>query len=171
MITIKEFFKYENANNIEVTWIEEKQEIFIRKELIESKEVDVEDTKTIKTTVLCQSFSDDQIDLLRQTAKDFNTIFTKEQEKIIADVIANIVLPTQQELEAIAIENEKQRVLLIKQEAGRIIESKYNIYWQLNHPRLDATYADEYQWIDNIRDIGNKAELEGTALENIDWGI
>ena len=65
----------------------------------------------------------------------------------------------------------QQRILSIKQEVGRIIESKYNIYWQLNHPRPDATYADEYKWIDNIRDIGNKAELEGTALEDIDWGI
>lgn len=140
---------------------------------VEVKLVSVKESKdiTIENTIHCQSFADTQIDLLKQTAKDFNTPFSKEQEKIIKDVIANIVVSTKEELEAIALENEKQRVLLIKQEVGRIIESRYNIYWQLNHPRLDATYADEYKWIDNIRDIGNKAELEGTALENIDWGV
>ena len=60
--------------------------------------------------------------------------------------------------------------MAIKQKTGQIINSKYDIYWQLNHPRLDASYANQYEWIDNIRAIGNKAELEGTALEDIDWG-
>ena len=124
MITIKEFLKYENGNVIEVTWVEIKEENFIRKEIIEDKEVDVEDTKIIETTVLCQSFSENQIDLLRQTAKDFNTIFAKEHEEIITNVLQNIVPLTQQQLDDIEKEKEKNRILSIKQEAGRIIESK-----------------------------------------------
>lgn len=175
MITIKEFKKYENANAIEVTWVEEEIKTI---SIIVEKEIDgeiqrVKENKdiTAETIIHCQSFSDSQIDLLRQTAKDFNTTFTKEQEKIIADVIANIVLPTKEELEELKAENEKQRILSIKQEAGRIIKSKYPIEWQLNHPRVDATYENEYAWIDNIRAISNNAEINGTSLENIDWDI
>lgn len=166
MITIKEFFKYENANAIEVTWIETKQENFIKKEIVDDEEVE-----TVETIIHCQSFADSQIDLLRQTAKHYDTPLTQEQEDIIKDVLANRILPTKEELEAIASENEKQRVIQIKQEAGRIIKSKYSIEWQLNHPRLDVTYINEYEWIDNIRAISNQAELGGTSLENIDWGI
>lgn len=169
MITIKEFFKYENANAIEVTWVEIKEEEFIKKEIVEDKEVEIIDTKTVEITIHCQAFSDKQVDLLRQTASQFQTVLTDEHELIIKDVIANIVLPTQEELEAIAIENEKQRVLLIKQEAGRIIESKYNIYWQLNHPRIDEAYSEQYEWIDKIRVISNDAEINRTQLSDIVW--
>ena len=171
MIEIKEFLKYENGNNIEVTWVEIKEEEFTTKEILDDEEVEIVDTKTVETIIHCQAFSDSQIDLLRQTAKEFKTVLTAEHEEIIADVIKNIVLPTQEELEAIEAEKEQQRILSIKAEAGRIIESKYNIYWQLNHPRLDITYINEYEWIDNIRAISNQAELGGTSLENIDWGI
>lgn len=171
MITIKEFLKYENGNVIEVTWVEIKEENFIRKEIIEDKEVDVEDTKIIETTVLCQSFSENQIDLLRQTAKDFNTIFAKEHEEIITNVLQNIVPLTQQQLDDIEKEKEKNRILSIKQEARRIIESKYNIYWQLNHPRGDKQFINDYLWIDKIRQISNEAEVNKTALEDIDWDI
>lgn len=65
----------------------------------------------------------------------------------------------------------QQRIASIKAKSGQIINFKYDIYWQLNHPRLDVSYANQYEWIDNIRAISNKAELEGTALEDIDWGI
>ena len=64
-----------------------------------------------------------------------------------------------------------QRISQIKAKASELILNKYSIYWQLNHPRLDITYVDEYKWIDNIRAISNQAELDGTSLENIDWGI
>jgi hypothetical protein len=66
---------------------------------------------------------------------------------------------------------EKQRIIQIKTKTGEIITSKYSMIWQMNHPRLDTTYTEEYAWIDNKRDISNKAELEGTALEDIDWGV
>lgn len=66
---------------------------------------------------------------------------------------------------------DEQRIALIKAKAGEIIKSKYSIEWQLNHPRLDATYVNEYSWLDNIRKISNEAEANGTALEDIDWLI
>ena len=171
MVKIKNFFKYENANTIEVTWSESKQEKFIEKEIVEDKEIEIIDTKTVEIDIYCQAFSDNQIDLLRQTAEKFETELTAEHEEIIADVIKNIVISTQEELEAIEAEKEKQRILAIKAEAGRIIESRYSIIWQLNHPRMNIAYASEYAWIDSIRAISNEAEINGSALEYIDWGI
>lgn len=171
MIAIKNFFKYENANAIEVTWVETKQENFIKKEIVDDKEIETADAETVETIIHCQSFSDKQIDLLRQTASQFETVLTTEHEEIIADVIKNIVLPTEEEIKAIEAEKEKQRILSIKAEAGRIIESRYSIIWQLNHPRIDIAYASEYAWIDNIRDTSNEAEINGIALENINWGV
>lgn len=64
-----------------------------------------------------------------------------------------------------------ERINKIKQKAGEIIKSKYSIEWQLNHPRLDASYSEQYKWIDNIRKLSNEAETNGIALENIDWNI
>ena len=64
-----------------------------------------------------------------------------------------------------------QRINKIKTKASELILSKYSIIWQLNHPRLDDTYKDDYAYIDGIRDISNKAEANGTALEDINWGV
>jgi hypothetical protein len=41
----------------------------------------------------------------------------------------------------------------------------------LNHPRTDVTYASDYTYIDRIRDISNEAEINGTELEDINWGV
>lgn len=68
-------------------------------------------------------------------------------------------------------EIETQRILSIKLKAGEIITSKYPIVWQLNHPRFNEAYNLDYEWIDNIRVISKKAEINGTALDDIDWGI
>lgn len=65
----------------------------------------------------------------------------------------------------------EQRISQIKAKASELILAKYSIIWQLNHPRTDVTYADDYAYIDNIRDISNEAEANGTALEDIDWGV
>lgn len=164
-----------NSNSIEVNWIEKEINtisVIVEKD-IDGELVRVKEDKEliIESVVHCQSYSDLQIDLLREHAEKFKTTFTEEHEEIIADVIKNIVLPTQEELEAIENEKEKQRILSIKAEAGRIIESRYSIIWQLNHPRMDIAYASEYAWIDSIRAISNEAEINGTALEYIDWGI
>lgn len=66
-------------------------------------------------------------------------------------------------------EIEEQRISSIKSKAEQLITSKYSIIWQLNHPRLDEAYKDDYAYIDRIRDISNEAETNRTALEDIDW--
>ena len=64
-----------------------------------------------------------------------------------------------------------QRISQIKAKASELITSKYSIVWQLNHPRTDIAYTADYAYIDNIRDISNEAEANGTALEDIDWRV
>ena len=64
---------------------------------------------------------------------------------------------------------DEQRIAGIKAEAGSIIRNRYSIEWQLNHPRVDSTYAEQYVWIDRIRDISNEAEANGTQLGDIIW--
>ena len=68
-------------------------------------------------------------------------------------------------------ELDTQRIYKIKAKASELILSKYSIIWQLNHPRTDAAYASDYAYIDNIRDISNEAEANGTALEDINWEV
>lgn len=70
----------------------------------------------------------------------------------------------------------KQRISLIKRKCGDIIESKYPLFKQLNITNLLDGYTQEdktkmIDFINSVRTISNKAELEGTALEDIDWGI
>ena len=64
-----------------------------------------------------------------------------------------------------------QRIFQIKAKASELITAKYTIVWQLNHPRTDVNYARDYAYIDGIRDISNEAEVNGTALEDIDWRV
>ena len=66
---------------------------------------------------------------------------------------------------------EEFRISQIKAKASELITAKYTIVWQLNHPRTDIAYTADYAYIDNIRDISNEAEVNGTALEDIDWGV
>ena len=66
---------------------------------------------------------------------------------------------------------EKMRVSEIKAKAREIIEAKYPIFWQLNNPRMDSAFINDYAWIDNIRAISNVAEINGTLIDDIDWGI
>jgi len=70
----------------------------------------------------------------------------------------------------------QQRISLIKRKCGDIIESKYPLFKQLNITNLLDGYTQEdktkmIDFINSVRTISNKAELEGTALEDIDWGI
>lgn len=115
----------------------------------------------------CESFSGhkEHIALLRAKAKEFNTPLD-EFEDLIKQCQDSFVYPTDEEIEA-----DKNRILCIKSEAGRVISEKYSIIWQLNHPRLSGKYIDEYTWIDNIREISNKAEVDGIEYNQIDWGV
>lgn len=70
----------------------------------------------------------------------------------------------------------QQRIASIKQKAGDIINPRYSIIKQLNITNLLDGYTQEdktkmIDFINSIRAISNKAELEGTALEDIDWGV
>ncbi len=172
--------KNPNSNSIEATFykeVESTSSIIVKKE-IEGEFIDVkEDTNVITTNVIhCQSYSDLQIDLLREHAEKFKIIFTDEQEAIVSDVIKNIVPLTKLQLEEIEIEKENTRILSIKNKAGQVIESKYSIFKQLNITNLLEGYAEEdkekmIDFINSIRAISNKAEIEGTALEDINWNI
>ena len=66
---------------------------------------------------------------------------------------------------------ELNRINAIKDKAGSIIDSRYSVLWQLNHPRLDTKYSKEYEWIDSIRNISNDAEANGLDVFEIDWKI
>ena len=68
-------------------------------------------------------------------------------------------------------ELDTQRIDKIKAKASELILAKYSIIWQLNHPRTDVAYASDYAYIDNIRDISNEAEANGTSLEDINWEV
>lgn len=59
----------------------------------------------------------------------------------------------------------------VKQEDTTIAEisDKYSIIWQLNHPRTDSTYDNDYAWIDSIRAISNIAEANGTNVGDVQW--
>lgn len=170
---IIKLIKNPNSNSIEASWIEEEIKTI---SIIVEKEIDdeiqrVRENKdiTVENIVHCQSFSDTQIELLRQTAKEFNTTFTKEQEKIIADVIANIKQLTEEELEAI----ELNRIQNIKATAKEKIESKYPSYKQRNiiMSQNQDDIKNMNDFISKIRQISNEAEISGTDLKDIDWGI
>ena len=90
----------------------------------------------------------------------------KEYEILKVWLETNIPEPefTREELDA-------QRISSIKAKAEELILARYSIIWQLNHPRTDVTYASDYAYIDNIRDISNEAEANGTALEDINWEV
>ena len=77
MITIKSLIKYNNANYIEVTWVETIEEV--------------------ETVIHCQAYADVQMDMLRADALKYNTSLDK-YEDIIKEVESNIVLPTPEEI-------------------------------------------------------------------------
>ena len=66
---------------------------------------------------------------------------------------------------------ETQRIQEIKFKAEELILARYSIIWQLNHPRVDIQYKSDYDFIDNIRRISNEAEVNNTALEDINWEV
>ncbi len=66
---------------------------------------------------------------------------------------------------------ETHRIQQIKAKAEELILARYSIIWQLNHPRVDIQYKDDYNFIDNIRRISNEAEANNTALEDINWEV
>ena len=79
MIKIKSLIKYDNANCIEVTWVETIEEV--------------------ETVIHCQAYADVQMDMLRADAEKYGTSL-EEYKELIAEVESNIVLPSEEEIQA-----------------------------------------------------------------------
>lgn len=161
----------DSTNWLEATWVEEtvtqvEGETEIEGEIV--KGVRLED-KVETTQLWCESFSGhkDHISMLRKKAKEFNTSLD-EYESLIKKCQDAFVYPDDEDIKA---EKEQNRIACIKNEARLIIESKYPIFWQLNYPRGDERFVNEYLWIDKIRAISNKAEEDGLEYNQIDWGV
>lgn len=67
-------------------------------------------------------------------------------------------------------EIEAQRIQAIKSKASELITSKYPDYKQLNIIRVQGVELETMSaYIDLIREISNKAEQDGTKVEDIQW--
>lgn len=109
-------------------------------------------------------FKNTNNEIFAYSEEDVKNGYGKDLNYITEDEFKAMLAPTQEEAEA-------NRISQIKAKASELILSNYSIIWQLNHPRTDVTYASDYAYIDNIRDISNEAEANGTSVEDIDWGV
>ncbi len=67
-------------------------------------------------------------------------------------------------------EIEAQRIQAIKSKASELINSKYPDYKQLNIMRTGGVELEAMSaYIDSIRKISNKAEQDGTKVEDVQW--
>ena len=143
------------------------------------KEIKLDTTNWIEVTIVngdnevihCESFgdSDEYTSLLNQKCIEFDVELSEDNLALLSKQKANRKVFTSEELAEIARLVDEQRIAGIKAEAGSIIRNRYSIEWQLNHPRVDEAYAEQYEWIDRIRAISNEAEENGTQLGDILW--
>lgn len=69
-----------------------------------------------------------------------------------------------------AEELQAQRIQAIKSKASEMITSKYPDYKQLNIMRTGGAELETMSaYIDSIRKISNKAEQDGTKVEDVQW--
>ena len=74
------------------------------------------------------------------------------------------------EAECTEAELEAQRIQAIKSKAYELITSKYPDYKQLNIIRVGGAELEAMSaYIDSIREISNKAEQDGTKVEDVQW--
>ena len=67
-------------------------------------------------------------------------------------------------------EIEAQRIQAIKSKASELITSRYPDYKQLNIMRIGGAELEAMSaYIDSIRKISNKAEQDGTKVEDVQW--
>lgn len=67
-------------------------------------------------------------------------------------------------------EIEDQRIQAIKQKASELITLRYPDYKQLNIIRVQGAELETMSaYIDSIREISNKAEQDGTKVEDVQW--
>lgn len=73
-------------------------------------------------------------------------------------------------VQALEVDIEIERVQKIKQKASELINAKYPSYKQLNIIRDGGVALEEMSaYIDSVRDISNKAELDGIKVEDVQW--
>lgn len=82
-----ELVKYDNANCLELTFIDEDK------------------------IVHCQAYADVQMDLLNEDCLKFGVKLNKEQLALIKEVEDNIILPTQEELDKLELKNRVDEAL------------------------------------------------------------
>ena len=135
-------------------------------------EVNIENEEGI--IIHCESFgdSDEYQELLRQRLEEFEVEATQELEDVLKEQVSKRHIPTQEEIAEELRKQEEYRVQNIKLTAQSLILSKYPLEKQ-SSAQLDL-YGDEYleemkTFISNIIEISNKAEKEGTKLEDIQW--
>ena len=71
---------------------------------------------------------------------------------------------------ALEVDIEIDRIQAIKSKAAELIRNKYPDYKQLNIIRIGGAELEEMTaYIDSIREISNKAEQDGTKVEDVQW--
>lgn len=75
-------------------------------------------------------------------------------------------------LPALEVDIEIERIQAIKSKAAELIRNKYPDYKQLNIIRICGAELEAMSaYIDSIREISNKAEQDGTKVEDIKWQL
>ena len=135
-------------------------------------EINIENEEGV--VIHCESFgdSDEYQELLRQRLVELNVETTQELESILEEQISKRHIPTEEEIAEELRKQEEYRVQSIKLTAQSLILYKYPLEKQ-SSVQL-GLYGDEYleemkTFISSIIEISNKAEEEGTKLEDIKW--
>ena len=141
----------DQTNWLEITWVDE-----------------------VETVIHCESFgdSDEYHELIRQRLVELNAETTQELENILEEQVSKRHIPTEEEIAEELRKQEEYRVQSIKLTAQSLILNKYSLEKQ-SSAQL-GLYGDEYleemkTFISSIIEISNKAEKEGTKLEDIKW--
>lgn len=126
--------------------------------------------------VHCESFgdSDEYHELLRQRLVELNVETTQELESILEEQVSKRHIPTEEVIAEELAKQEEYRVQSIKLTAQSLILSKYPLGEQssANLGLYGEAYLQEMKdYISNIIRISNEAEANGTALEDINWGV
>ena len=148
------------------------------------KEINVDQTNWLEISIIdnnneiihCESFgdSDEYQELLRQRLAEFEVEVTQELEDKLKEQVSKRHIPTEEELEAKRLDDEKYRVKSIKLTAQSLILQKYPLEKQ-SSANL-GVYGEEYltemkAYITNIIRASNEAEANSTALEDINWEV
>ena len=152
MVTIKSLIKYDNANCIEVTWVETKTITLPQEEISEGVSDLVLRQQEVETVIHCQAYADVQMDMLRADALKYNTPLD-EYESIIKEVESNIVLPTPEEI----AEQEKQAKL---QECDAYLK---NTDW------VEPYLLKHYTGLELLNENSYKFEIERLRKEAIQF--